>query len=145
MVKCRCPQCRNEFQVKTGRFGKTICCSVCSHLWVLNVDHIAKYEIPDIIKIQVKNREGIELPNEQVEVEYNYPILKLQTDSKGRILLTGDMIRKGLQDYVSLDGIMDHKGDNHACQRYIHLNVGSVKRSIDLSKNQKEIEVDIKV
>ena len=143
MIRCSCPKCRNEFQVKSSEFGKTIRCSGCSHKWVLDVDNITKYELPDIIKIQIKNSNGIELPNEQVEVEYNYPILKLQTDLKGKILLTRDMVLKGLSDYVSLDGIMDHKYDNHACQKHIYLNIGSVKTNIDLSKNRKEIEVDI--
>jgi hypothetical protein len=111
---------------------------------VLDVNHIAKYELPDVVRISIENQNGVELPHEQIEVEYNYPILKMQTDSKGRTIVTGDMIRKGLSDYISSYGIMDYKGD-YACQRYIYLHVGSVKKSIDLSKNQKEIEVDIRV
>ncbi len=143
MTICKCPQCQNEFEAKSNDFGEALRCATCSHEWTLDTDHIARYRIPDLVHICLGDAHGNALPYRKIDVEYNFPILKVLTDSNGKAVVTAAMIAKAISDYVSRDGIMDHRYDEYDCQRYIHLRVDSARESIDLSENQKEVAVDM--
>jgi len=145
MITCRCPKCQAVFDAPSGQFGETVRCRSCSHSWTLDVEEIARYRLPSVVHVHVRDEAGIGLPGREVEVEYNYPVLKVQTGSDGTAMITEDMIRKGLAEYISIDGIMDHKGEHHACERHLHFHVGPVTETVDLSLGRREVEVDIRV
>ena len=145
MINCICPKCRKNYSAKTQEFGKTITCKSCSNAWVLDVDDIVRFTLPSIIKIRIENTDCERLPYKEIKIEYNYPILITITDSEGIAFISDDMIKKALSDYISKNGIMDHKYDDSSIQRYIHIYVDSNVKTVDLSENQKEIEIIFKV
>jgi len=145
MIQCRCPKCSALFQIKAGQFGQAITCNTCSHSWVLDTDCIARYSLPKVVTIYIEDAGGSRIPNKPFCVEYNHPVLFAETDQHGTALVTEEMIRCGLSDFISRDGIMDHICDDPSCQRYLHISVDSKRESVDLSDQREEIEIKIVV
>lgn len=145
MITCRCPRCQALFKAPSKEFGQMVSCASCSHSWTLDIDEIARYGLPRVLRVHVRDEAGTAIAGREIEIEYNYPLLKVRTGSDGDALVTDDMIRQGLSEYVARDGIMDHSYDDHACQRYIYLHLGRVKKAVDLSVGKSEVEVDFRV
>ena len=145
MIPCRCPNCSAKFQFKASQFGQTVSCSNCSYSWILDNDNIVRYQLPKTVTVYVQDASGTRIPDKVILIEYNHPLLSIKTDQQGIAVVTEEMIQNGLSEFISSDGIMDHRYDDPSCQKYLHLSVSSKRQSIDLSDYRDEIKIRIVV
>jgi len=135
MIKCKCPNCKIIFETNSNVFGHNYQC-ICDNEWILDIDNLVEYELPKSILIKAN-------PGQKVNVEYNFPVLKIEADENGDIKLTDKLISKALSDYICCDGQMDHMGEVYTNQRYIIISSDSNQHSIDLSEGKKEIKIKV--
>src|SRR5687767_14303487 len=108
MPQCICPSCKTFFSVSSSEFGEKYRCNSCGTDFVLDVIHLARYQLPDIIQIQLQNIDGTPFTRFPIPVmvDYGYKLPPLQSDSLGRVLIKREMFSKAQRDEVST-GIMD--------------------------------------
>ena len=134
MPECMCPNCKTPFSARSSEFGVKHRCASCGFEFKLDVAHLARYQLPSTIRIQLRDVEGNPFTRYSVPVlvSYGYQFPPLRSDQQGQILITKEMFMKAQQDEVST-GIMDHRGD-YALNRFIHLKVPERTEASKLSK-----------
>jgi hypothetical protein len=108
----------------------------------LDTNLLARFNLPDVIHIQLVGQKS-DVANRQVDVKYCYPLGQFKTDDSGSLTLTKSMIERAIEDYVSIDGIMDHKYDVPSLHRYLFLVIGQAQTKIDLADERQEISVEM--
>lgn len=128
MPECSCPSCKAYFSVPSSAFGENYHCASCGSDFRLDIVHLARYKLPSIIHIQLKNADGTPFTHFAVPVmiAYGYHLPPLLSNRHGQIKVTKEMFLKAEQDEIST-GIMDHKGD-YSLNRFIGIRI--------LGKNQ---------
>ena len=119
MPYIRCPDCRTIFTVSASAFGQEFLCKSCSSKSLIDTDFLARFQLPEIIRIQLLTPEGTPFTSFPVPVmiDYGYQLPPLLTDSAGQLVISRDMFAKAQRDEIST-GIMDHRGD-YSLRRYI--------------------------
>ena len=122
---CRCPKCRELFGTRCCEFGCQHACSSCGNQFNLDTDHIAHFELPQVINVRLVDKSGlpVRLGHVNILVTYGYTLPLLQTDDEGSLTVTVEMFQKAEADEIST-GIMDHKGD-YTLNRYVTVAVPS--------------------
>ena len=97
--------------------------SSCGSEFRLDVVHLAHYELPRSIHVQLQNIDGTPFTRFAVPVmvEYGYRLPPLLSNAAGQIMITKEMFLKAEQDEIST-GIMDHKGD-YLLNRFIRIRI----------------------
>ncbi len=144
MPTCRCPYCKNLFNARSSQFGGQTQCSTCGKELTVDIDLLARFNLPESIEVRLIS-ENSEIANEDINVEYCYSLGSFTTDKQGILILTKSMLDKAIFNYISNDGIMDHKYDEISCHRYINLFVGLASKTIDLETQEKEIKLEMTV
>ncbi len=134
MPQCRCPDCQTVFPVLSSAFGQRFRCDACGSEFVLDIVHLARYQLPNMIRIQLRKTDGTAFtePSVPVIVDYGYQLPPLRSDSSGQVLITREMFSKAERDEIST-GIMDHKGD-YSLGRYIRVRILARSDAIAASK-----------
>jgi hypothetical protein len=130
MPECICPSCKTFFSAPSSIFGETYNCNSCGAEFKLDIVHLAHYELPSIIRIQLKNPNGTPFTRFSVPVmvNYGYRLPPLRSNSNGLVLITKEMFLKAQRDEIST-GIMDYKGD-YSLNRFIHIGILGHNESI---------------
>ena len=144
MPSCRCTSCEKLFDAKSSQFGSQVQCPTCGKKLSVDIDLLARFSLPDSIHVRLIG-EHREITNQAIKVEYCYPLGPFNTDKHGILILTKPMIEEAIANYISIDGIMDHKYDEISCHRYINLFVGVSSKTVDLETQDKEIKLEITV
>ncbi len=134
MPECICPNCKNLFTVTSSAFGQPYRCNVCGSQYKLDVDHLARFELPSAIQIQFQDYHGepfTKFPLSLI-IEYGYRLPPLQSNEKEQVLVTKLMFLKAQRDEI-LSGIMDHKGD-YALNRFIRIRVPARREALEMSE-----------
>jgi hypothetical protein len=142
MPICRCPKCNSLFDAKASEFGGQRGCPECGVQLTLDTSLLARFNLPDVIHIQLIGQKS-DVATRRVDVKYGYPLGQFKTDDNGALTLTKAMIENAINDYVSRDGIMDHKYDDLSLHRYLLVVVGQVQTKIDLADEKQEISVEM--
>lgn len=110
-MNCTCPNCKCSFQAESECFGKSFECEKCKTHFVLDVIHLAKFQLPDEIRIQFIKREIFkQYSNIAVFAYYGYRVGPIYSNTNGQVIITKDIFIKEENDYRNI-GIMDVKGD----------------------------------
>ena len=134
MPECLCPICKTSFAAPSAAFGKLYRCDSCGSEYMLDVEHLARYELPTAIHIQFRDRQGepfTKFPF-SVIIDYGYRLPPLRPNGQGQLLITKKMFLGAERDEI-LTGIMDHKGD-YALSRFIRIRVPGLREALELSK-----------
>jgi hypothetical protein len=123
MPECICPSCNTFFSAPSSAFGERYHCASCGTEFKLDVVHLARYRLPNLIRLQLENTDGTPFTRFAVPVmvEYGYRLPPLRTNAHGQIMITKQMFLKAQYDEIST-GIMDHKGD-YSLTRYIRIRI----------------------
>jgi len=133
MPECICPSCKTFFSSPSSAFGEHYRCTSCGSEFRLDVAHLARYELPSIIRIQLQNADGTPFTRfvVPVMVEYGYGLPPLHSNLDGQVTITKEMFLKAKEDEIST-GIMDHKG-NYSLNRFIRIRILGKNQSIAAS------------
>jgi hypothetical protein len=133
MPQCMCPNCKTPFSARSSEFGEIHRCTSCGFEFKLDVVHLARYQLPNTIRIQLREVDGNPFTRFSVPilVSYGYRLPPLRSNQQGQILITKEMFRKSQQDEVST-GIMDHRGDD-SLNRFIHIKVPEQSEAVKIS------------
>ena len=123
MPQCMCPNCKTPFSTRSSEFGEQHRCASCGFEFKLEVAHLAHYQLPSTIRIQLRDGEGNPFTRSSIPVlvSYGYQLPPLRSDPQGQVLITKEMFMKAQHDEVST-GIMDHHGD-YSLNRFVHIKV----------------------
>jgi hypothetical protein len=129
-----CPNCKTPFSARSAEFGEKHRCASCSFEFKLDVVHLVRYQLPNTIRVQLRDVQGNPFTHSSVPVlvSYGYQLPPLRSDEHGQILITKEMFMKAWQDEVST-GLMDLRGD-YSLNRFIHLKVPESSEASKLSK-----------
>jgi hypothetical protein len=105
--------------------------------------HLARYELPSIIRIQLINPDGTPFTRFSIPVmvNYGYRLPPLRSNSNGQILITKEMFLKAQRDEIST-GIMDHKGD-YSLNRFVRIGILEKNESIAASNARSKSQWQI--
>jgi len=136
MPQCMCPNCKTPFAARSSEFGEKHRCESCGFEFKLDVAHLARYQLPSVIRIQLRDPEGNPFIRSSIPilVSYGYQFPPLRSDQHGQILITKEMFMKAQHDEVST-GIMDHRGD-YSLNRFVHIKVPGQSEAITISKSR---------
>ena len=136
MPDCQCPNCRSYFKASSYEFGLQRQCEICGFEFKLDIDHLARYNLPSLIRIQLVSVDGAPFTKFSVPVliQYGYSLPPIQSNLTGQLLVTREMFSKAHEDHIST-GTMDHKGD-YSLKRYIEIYVPSRNDAITISKQR---------
>jgi hypothetical protein len=134
MPQCMCPNCKTPFSARSSEFGENHRCAACGFEFKLDVAHLARYQLPNTIRIQLRDVQGNPFTQSSVAVfvSYGYRLPPLRSDQHGQVLLTKEMFEKAWQDEVST-GLMDHRGGDYSLNRFIHVKVPERNEASKLS------------
>jgi len=134
MPQCMCPNCKTPFPARSSEFGENHCCTSCGLEFKLDVVHLARNQLPNTIRIQLRDTDGNPFTRFSVPVlvGYGYQFPPLRSDKRGQVLITKNMFMKAQRDEVAT-GIMDHRGD-YSLNRFIHIRVPQQSEAIAISK-----------
>ena len=79
MPQCRCPDCQTVFPVLSSAFGQRFRCDACGSEFVLDIGHLARYQLPNIIRIQLGKTDGTAFTESPVPMIVDYGILASAT------------------------------------------------------------------
>lgn len=138
MITCRCPQCQTLFDVRSDDFGSVYRCPVCRAEFVLDRNHLARFQVPRILRIHLVDEGGLPvcLENIAVLVSRGYMLPPLLTDEKGTISIPIEMFLLAQADEIST-GLMDHKGDD-SLNRYLSIDVPSPSQLRALGEGRRQ-------
>lgn len=136
MPECRCPNCKTYFLAPSSIFGFQYKCETCKSEFKLDIIHLARFQLPYKIRIQLRNSDGSSFTKFSVPVmiQYGFSLPPLLSDSLGRLLITREMFDKAQADEIST-GLMDHKGD-YSLVRYINISIPSINDAKKLSEQR---------
>jgi len=133
MPECICPSCKTLFSASSSEFGENYRCNSCGAEFALDVVHLAHYQLPNIIRIQLQNIDGTPFIRFSIPVivDYGYKFPPLQSDSLGQVLIKREMFSKAQRDEIST-GMMDYRGD-YSLNRFIRIKVLGRSDAIEVS------------
>jgi hypothetical protein len=137
MATCRCPKCGYVFTAKSSDFGQRFDCPSCRHSAELEVDHVARFDLPERIHIEIQEEDGSQWagPPMPVLLRRGYWLPPLRTDENGRLDVTREMIERAEQDEVST-GLMDHRG-NYAMVPQMEMHVPSMAEGLTMAAERR--------
>lgn len=137
---CRCPGCKALFEAGSGDFGNEFQCARCSWKALLDVEHLAKFSLPEEICVQmaVGGRE-LAIAGKSVVADYGYKIGPVLTDSTGKAFFNKSQFEKAQYDEI-MSGLMDHKG-NYSLSRYIRFSVDKKSVMLDLEEIKDSVKL----
>lgn len=136
MPECICPNCNTPFSASSSAFGENYRCSTCGFEFKLDTKHLAHYQLPNVIHIQLQdiNEQPFTRFSVPVLVSYGYEFPPLRSNPEGQILITKEMFLKAQRDEVST-GIMDHKGD-YSLNRFIQIKIPGRSEAVALANSR---------
>jgi hypothetical protein len=134
MPECICPVCGSPFSAPSSEFGRSQRCDVCGSEYELGIEHLARYELPAAIRVQLRDNHGEPFTKFAISVivDYGYALPPLRPNSQGQVFVTKQMFLKAERDQM-LTGIMDHKGD-YSLNRFVRIRVPGQREALALSK-----------
>lgn len=143
MPQCMCPNCKTTFSVRSSEFGENHQCISCGYEFKLDVIHLAHYQLPNVIRIQLYDveRNPFTRFSVPVMVNYGYEFPPLRSNKDGQIIITKEMFMKAQRDEIST-GIMDYRGD-YSLNRFIHIKLLDRGQSFVASNSRKHSQWQI--
>jgi hypothetical protein len=119
-VNIRCPKCSNIISVISSDFGNEEICGHCKVRFLLDIEHLAHFELPEIVKIRlIGTDKNPDLADIVITINYGYDLPPLKTNKDGVLVITKEMFKKAERDEIST-GLMDHRGD-YSLNRFIEV------------------------
>jgi hypothetical protein len=137
MVDCRCLKCGHLFRAATSDFGRQVSCRRCRFSRILDTDAIAHFELPDELRISVRETDGHPWrgPAIPVFLRHGYRLPPILIDESGRLAVTKEMFRRSEHDEVSM-GLMDHRGE-YSTVRHVEISVPSTEQGLAMANARK--------
>ena len=136
MPTCRCPHCGSVFEASSSSFAKDFECPTCARSFVLDIDHIARFEFPELLAIRVVESDGRDWqgPALPVLVRRGCRLPPLRSDGNGCVSVSREMYERATQEWVATD-LMGAKGD-YSCERFIEVQVPTISEGIAIASQR---------
>lgn len=124
----RCPKCGEINEAKSSDFGNIFSCQQCKNNFSLDIDLLARFDLPDKIEIVIRGPQKIN--DITVIVEYGYQFPPLKTNAEGKIIIWKEMFCKAQADDQR------EKAEYDLC-RFISINIFTKNKLKKIADNRK--------
>ena len=105
-MDCRCPSCLQLFKAASHDFGERFQCAACGYTDTLDDEHLARFDWPHRLLIQVRSPGKVEWDRGPVTILVSRGFLffpPLLTAHDGKLAITKEMFQRGAWEEASTD------------------------------------------
>ncbi len=132
----RCPKCQKIVDAKSLEFGRNVSCLECKTTFVLDIEHLPKFNLPELITIQLIGANINKFV--KINMNYGYPLPIQFSDKNGKVEITKGLIIKSQPEDIW------NRGD-FTLKRYIDIEIlskeGKVIEQFKIDLEKKEVKV----